>query len=79
MNEFWFELDRILDSIVAYTLAPWESALAMLRIVGPIEAAKIRLIRGINNGFVSTEKLSQADIVLIQRDFANTLQNMTKY
>jgi processive 1,2-diacylglycerol beta-glucosyltransferase len=63
-------LDNILDSVVAYTLAPWESALAMLRIVGPIEAAKIRLIRGINDELISTKELPQADIALIQRDFA---------
>ena len=54
---------------VAYTLAPWDHVLAYLRIVAPWERAGIQLIQGNPDGQINPDKVSDADIVLLQRDF----------
>jgi len=56
-------------TVVAYTTAPWEHALAELRIVGPFRKAGFHLIRGGHGGTFDTEIVSAADLVLIYRDF----------
>ncbi len=57
------------QTVVAYTFAPWEHALAALRFVAPLQAAGITLLRGNVGKEVDLEKISQADLVLMQRDF----------
>src|SRR3990172_10837203 len=56
-------------NIVLYTASPWESAVVVLRVTAPAERAGLRVIRGNQGDRVSTELVSEADIVVIQRDF----------
>ncbi|MFC2055509.1 glycosyltransferase, partial [Chloroflexota bacterium] len=60
-------------TIVAYVSDHWEHVCPTIRISGPAEQAGIQLIRGndwLNGSLrVYPERVSQADIVLIQRDF----------
>jgi glycosyltransferase involved in cell wall biosynthesis len=55
--------------IVAYTLSPWEHALALLRIEGPIQTAGLEMVRGNLYQDISIDKADQADLIVIQRDF----------
>jgi glycosyltransferase involved in cell wall biosynthesis len=57
------------QTVVAYTFAPWEHALAVLRFVAPLQTAGITLLRGNVGMEVDIEKVSQADWILMQRDF----------
>ena len=54
---------------VVYTAYPWEHVLPVLRLVEPLRLANIGLIQGNNMEQVAPEKVSLADIVVIQRDF----------
>jgi hypothetical protein len=56
-------------AIAVYTAAPWESAVVVLRITGPAEFAGIEVIKGNHGPQVSPELVSDADLVVIQRDF----------
>ncbi len=58
-----------IKTAVAYTLAPWDHVLAYLRIVAPWERAGIQPIQGNLDGQIHPDKVSEADIVLLQRDF----------
>ena len=55
--------------VVAYTTNSWVSPLAHLRLVGPIERAGMVLIRGNENDRIWPERVKQADLIVIQRDF----------
>lgn len=55
--------------VVGYTTAPWDHALALLRMVSPYKYAGIELIQGTQQENIYTEKVSDADLVLIYRDF----------
>jgi glycosyltransferase involved in cell wall biosynthesis/cellulose synthase/poly-beta-1,6-N-acetylglucosamine synthase-like glycosyltransferase len=57
--------------IVAYTACPWETAVPILRILGPAQQAGLQVIRGNGEGspVASLEAVPTADVVLIQRDF----------
>ena len=55
--------------IVAFTAYAWNHALVMLRIVRPLQQAGLGLIHGNELDKVYPERVSLADIVLIQRDF----------
>lgn len=56
-------------TIVAFTAYDWDHALVVLRIVGPLQQAGMRLIHGNELDKVYPERVSLGDIVLIQRDF----------
>jgi hypothetical protein len=56
-------------SLAVYTSAPWESAVVVLRITGPAEFAGFEVIKGNHGPQVSPELVSDADMVVIQRDF----------
>ena len=58
-----------LHRIVAYTANSWESPLATLRLVGPVEQAGLELVKGNLFNDVHPERVSAADLVIIQRDF----------
>ena len=64
-------LPRSPDKITAvvYTAYPWEHVLPVLRLVEPLRLANIGLIQGNDMEQVAPEKVSLADIVVIQRDF----------
>ncbi len=62
-----------MKTIVAYTPAPWDHALAVLRLTGPLRKAGFNLVRGSQDGQIDTEQVSSADLVLIQRDFPKHL------
>lgn len=64
-----------IKSAVVYTTAPWDHALAVLRFVAPLQKAGIVPIQGNKGGMTDLEKVSQADLVLIQRDFPSHLQD----
>lgn len=58
-----------MKTVVAYTLAPWEHSLAVLRVSGPVQQAGLELVWGNHYDDINPEKASQADIIVIQRDF----------
>jgi glycosyltransferase involved in cell wall biosynthesis len=58
-----------LKSLVAYGTAPWQSALPVLRLLGPAEAAGISVVYGNEGPDVDPDKVFAADLVVIQRDF----------
>lgn len=61
--------DYPVNKAVAYSLAPWDHVLAYLRFVAPWERAGIQPIRGNLDGQIYPDKVSEADVVLLQRDF----------
>jgi glycosyltransferase involved in cell wall biosynthesis len=58
-----------MKTVVAYSTAPWNHALAVLRLVAPLREAGIRLIHGHIDGDIHPEKVADADLVVVQRDF----------
>jgi glycosyltransferase involved in cell wall biosynthesis len=58
-----------IESLVAYGTAPWQSALPTLRLVGPAERAGLKVTYGNDGPNVDTDKVAEADLVVIQRDF----------
>jgi glycosyltransferase involved in cell wall biosynthesis len=58
-----------IQTLVAYTADPWESALPWLRYRGPAQAAGLTIIPGNTGPQVAPDKVAQADAVIIQRDF----------
>jgi len=61
-----------IKTVAAYTFAPWEHALAMLRIVSPLKHAGLELLRGVEAGHIDTAKAAEADLILLQRDFPDS-------
>ncbi len=55
--------------VVAYTTNTWSSPLARLRLAGPIECAGMLLLHGTEAEMVWPQRVEQADVVVIQRDF----------
>ena len=60
---------RPLRSVVLYTADPWDSALPLLRVRGPAEVMGLSVVRGNEGDAVAPERVSQADLVIVQRDF----------
>ncbi|MEJ2710751.1 MAG: glycosyltransferase [Anaerolineales bacterium] len=60
---------KTVNSLVAYTTNTWVSPLATLRILGPAYHAGIQVVKGNQGEQIDPEKVSSADLVLIQRDF----------
>ena len=56
-------------SVVVYASNGWNTSLGVLRIVGPFETSGINLIKGNMGDVAYPELVSQADIVLFQRDY----------
>lgn len=61
-------------SVVAYTAYSWVHALTSLRLVKPFEYAGITLIHGNELELIYPERVDQADVVVIQRDFPVALE-----
>lgn len=57
------------STIVAYVPYPWHHPVTMLRVVRPYEQSGITVLKGCENGQVFPERISQADAVLVQREF----------
>ena len=57
------------ETIVLYTADPHESAMPVVRILGPAQLAGLRVILGNRGPQVDTHKVAEADVVIIQRDF----------
>ncbi len=58
-----------IKTIALYTADPWESAMCVLRVRGPARQAGISVIQGNRGDQISLECVSDADVVVIQRDF----------
>ncbi len=58
-----------MTTLVAYTTNTWVSPLAMLRLVGPARQAGLTLIHGNEGETIDPGRVSQADRIIIQRDF----------
>jgi glycosyltransferase involved in cell wall biosynthesis len=65
-------------TVVIYTLNSWESALPILRVTGPAEAAGMKVIYGNKWDQVDVQQVSSADIVVLQRDFPRLLDSYKK-
>jgi glycosyltransferase involved in cell wall biosynthesis len=61
-----------IKTVAVYTFAPWEHALAVLRIVSPLKHAGLELLRGVEAGRIDTSKAAEADLILLQRDFPHS-------
>lgn len=59
-----------LRSVVLYSADPWESVLPWLRVRGPAAINGVRVIQGNQGDKVAPESVADADLVVIQRDFA---------
>ncbi|MGE5224768.1 MAG: hypothetical protein ACM3PY_20220, partial [Omnitrophica WOR_2 bacterium] len=57
------------EAAVAFTTSPWKHALVEYRLRGPLESCGIRLIQGNEYEQVAVERVLQAELVVIQRDF----------
>jgi glycosyltransferase involved in cell wall biosynthesis len=76
MERLFFMEDAVPKVVVAYTADSWLHALCSLRLVEPLRAAGLQLLRG-NDPSLGTsdpDLVSQADLVVIQRDFPRFLQ-----
>ena len=62
-------VDRPLRTVVLYSADPWDSALPVLRVRGPAEVIGVTVVRGNDGADVAAERVSQADLVIVQRDF----------
>ncbi len=60
---------KTLDKIVVYTVASWDHPLVVLRIYDPATLAGIRVIRGNEGETVNLDLISDADLVIIHRDY----------
>lgn len=58
-----------LNSLVLFTADPWESAMPFIRVIGPAKASSVTVLRGNNGVQTYPERIAQADLVVIQRDF----------
>ena len=55
--------------MVGYSPYPWPHAVAALRLVRPIQRAGLQFIAGQRSDGIDVQSVSQADIVVIQREF----------
>ncbi len=55
--------------VAAFTAYPWEHALTTLRLVDPLHFAGVELLRGNDEADFYPERVEEADLVVIQRDF----------
>jgi GT2 family glycosyltransferase/glycosyltransferase involved in cell wall biosynthesis len=55
--------------LAGFTTNTWPSPLAVLRISGPVEAAGFNLIHGSDGTGLYPKRASQADLIILQRDF----------
>lgn len=62
------------NTIVLFTKSG-DDALAVLRIIGPARQLGLRVIRGIEDGKVHLERITEGDIVWLQRDFPGDLDS----
>lgn len=62
------------NTICYYSLGK-EDALSVLRFLGPMRELGITVIEGVEDGNVQIDRVSQADIVIIQRDFPRFLDD----
>jgi glycosyltransferase involved in cell wall biosynthesis len=58
-----------LKSIILFTADPWESAMPQLRVIRPAYHAKITVICGYDRTSIFKDRIGQADLVVIERDF----------
>jgi glycosyltransferase involved in cell wall biosynthesis len=60
---------RLLRRLVLFSADPWNSALPILRVRGPAEAAGVAVIQGNDGDVVWPERVTDGDLIVIQRDF----------
>lgn len=58
-----------IGTILAFTADPWESAMVVLRLTGPAGLAGLQIRQGNDKDKIFPEMISEAGIVIIQRDF----------
>ena len=61
-------------SVVVYSPYQWEHALVTLRIARPLQQAGVQLVHGNQSMDIHPETVSQADAVLLQREFPENLE-----
>ncbi len=61
----------LLNKIALYTPYAWDRSLPIIRILGPLEITNLQVIKGNDweSGEIFTNKVDEADLVVIQRDF----------
>jgi glycosyltransferase involved in cell wall biosynthesis len=55
-----------------------DDALSMLRVLGPADASRMTIVRGLEDGAVQSDRINEADLVVIQRDFCRDLDGYEK-
>src|SRR5438067_6859063 len=61
--------DSTPTTVVGYSANNWDCALTVLRITGPLRACGLQFIEGNDTTRIFPERVSLADVVVIQRDF----------
>ncbi len=64
-------------TVVLYSTTDGD-AMSMLRILGPADASEMKVLRGVQAGQAHPERVAEADIVVLQRDFPRDLDNYEK-
>jgi glycosyltransferase involved in cell wall biosynthesis len=55
-----------------------DDALSVLRMYGPANSSGLQVIRGVENGHVRLEAVTEGDLIVIQRDFCRDYDSYTK-
>lgn len=58
-----------LQKVVYYTFSPVSLAFEHLRVTGPMHYLGIELVRGVTDGVVTLDPITEADLVVLQRNF----------
>jgi hypothetical protein len=59
----------MLERLVLFSADPWDSALPILRVRGPAASAGVEAFQGNQGDEAWPERIAQADLVVVQRDF----------
>jgi glycosyltransferase involved in cell wall biosynthesis len=67
-----------IQTVTLYSHSKDDDALAYLRLLGPAMKLGIRVIEGIEDGLIHVERVSEGDVIILQRDFPSHLAEYEK-
>lgn len=70
----------MIKSLVLYSPYNYDSAIPVLRVIGPAQHLGIQVLKGMDifTGEISIECIAEADLVVIQRDFPRFVDEYEK-
>lgn len=66
------------SKVAYYSYSPYRLAWEQIRVISPLKALGIQLIEGVSNGLVNFEALKDADLVILNRNFAGGFNQSLK-